>query len=151
MARVNIFRASEESDHLSDASTKSPTTESDKEPAGETDNESSASSGKKPAQAVKKKAGRPRFEEGVLQTAKPDYWKNHYHEKRTALIECPVCGHMVTKNNFGAHEKTMKCRLKGLEKYKSMTCGCLFLVHFNYAIFRSYLIVKIHLKMLPIL
>ena len=124
MARVNIFRASEESDHLSDASTKSPTTESDKEPAGETDNESSASSEKKPAPVVKKKAGRPRFEEGLLQTAKPDYWKNHYHEKRTALIECPVCGQMVTKNNFSAHKKTMKCRLKGMEKEKSMKCGC---------------------------
>ena len=124
MARVNIFRVSEESDNLSDASTKSPTTESDKEPAGETDNESSASSEKKPVPVVKKKAGRPRFEEGIIQTAKPDYWKQHYWEKRTALIECPVCGQMVTKNNFSAHKKTMKCRLKGMEKEKSITGGC---------------------------
>ena len=101
MSSSNIFRLSEESD-----------------------NASSASSEEKPAPVVKKKAGRPRFEEDVLQTAKPDYWKNHYHEKRTALIECPVCGQMVTKNNSSAHKKTMKCRLKGMEKEKSMKCGC---------------------------
>ena len=120
MSSLNIFRMSEEADHASDVSTKSPTTESDKGPAGETDNESSASSEEKTAPEVKRKVGRPRFEEGVVQTAKPDYWKNHYHEKRTALIECPICGQMVTKNNFSAHKKSMKCRLKGLEKEKTM-------------------------------
>ena len=97
MAGSNIFRLSEE-----------------------TASESSMSSEETPAPVVKKKVGRPRFEEGVVQTAKPDYWKNNYHEKRTALIPCPVCGQMVTKNNFSAHKKSMKCRLKGLEKEKAM-------------------------------
>ena len=123
MSSSNMFRISEESDHVSDASTKCPSTDSDKNIAGETDNESSASE-KKPAPVAKRKVGRPRFEEGIIQTAKPDYWKNHYHEKRTALIECPVCGQMVTKNNFSAHKKTMKCRLKGLERERSMKCMC---------------------------
>ena len=85
----------------------------------ESDSVSLASSEEKPAPEVKRKVGRPRFEEGVVQTAKPDYWKNHYHEKRTALIECH-CGQMVTKNNFSAHKKSMKCRLKVLEKEKAM-------------------------------
>ena len=97
MSSLNIFRMSEESESAS-----------------------SAPSEEKPAPEVKRKVGRPRFEEGVVQTAKPDYWKNHYHEKRTALIECPICGQMVTKNNFSAHKKSMKCRLKGLEKEKTM-------------------------------
>ena len=43
MSSSNMFRISAESDHLSDASTKCPTTDSDKNIAGETDNESSAS------------------------------------------------------------------------------------------------------------
>ena len=123
MSSSNMFRISEESDHVSDASTKCPSTDSDKNIAGETDNESSASE-KKPAPVAKRKVGRPRFEEGIIQTAKPDYWKNNYHEKRTALIECPVCGQMITKNNSSAHKKTMKCRLKGLEREKSMKCKC---------------------------
>ena len=97
MSSSNIFRLSEESDNASSA------------PSEET-----------PVPEVKRKVGRPRFEEGVIQTAKPDYWKNHYHEKRTALIPCPVCSQMVTKNNFSAHKKSMKCRLKGLEKERAM-------------------------------
>lgn len=94
MAGSNIFRLSEE-----------------------TASDSSMSS--EEVQIEKKKVGRPRFEEGIIQTSKPDYWKNHYHEKRTALIPCPVCSQMVTKNNFSAHKKTMKCRLKGLEIEKN--------------------------------
>ena len=114
MSSSNMFRISEESDHISDASTRCPSTDSDKNIAEE----------KKPVPVAKRKPGRPRFEEDIIQTAKPDYWKNHYHEKRTALIECPVCGQMTTKNNFSAHKKTMKCRLKGLEREKSMKCEC---------------------------
>ena len=94
MAGSNIFRLSEE-----------------------TASDSSMSS--EEVKVEKKKVGRPRYEEGIIQTSKPDYWKIHYHEKRTILVPCPVCSQMVTKNNFSAHKKTMKFRLKGLEIEKN--------------------------------
>ena len=59
--------------------------------------------------------GRPRIDPKLLATADPDYFKNHYHEKRKVKIECPVCSQMITKNSFSAHKKSMKCRFKGLQ------------------------------------
>ena len=63
----------------------------------------------------KRKVWRPRIDPKLLVTADPDYFKNHYYEKRKVLIECPVCSQMITKNSFSAHKKSMKCRFKGLQ------------------------------------
>jgi|TARA_R100000479_G_C6199540_1_gene134155 ribosomal protein L32 len=70
----------------------------------------------KSEEIIKKKVGRPRFDPDVVRTSQPDYWRNHYHLKRTALVECPNCNQMVSKNNLSPHKKTMKCRLRMLEK-----------------------------------
>ena len=51
MSSLNIFRMSEESESAS-----------------------SAPSEEKAVPEVKRKVGRPRFEAGVIQTSKPDYW-----------------------------------------------------------------------------
>ena len=64
----------------------------------------------------KKKVGRPRKDPDVVQIQQPDYFKRFYHEKRKVLIECPVCSHMVTKNQISAHKKSMKCRFLGMQK-----------------------------------
>ena len=45
----------------------------------------------------------------------PYYFKNYYQEKRKVLVECPVCSHMVTKNQISAHKKSMKCRFLGMQ------------------------------------
>ena len=66
----------------------------------------------------KRKAGRPRRDPDIVQIQQPDYFKNYYHEKRKALVECPVCSRMITKNQISAHKKSMKCRFAGMQKEK---------------------------------
>lgn len=63
----------------------------------------------------RKKTGRPPMDPHLLKSAQPDYFKNHYHEKRKVRIPCAVCSEMVTKNAYPQHKKSMKCRLVGLQ------------------------------------
>ena len=69
-----------------------------------------------PEAPQKRKAGRPRQDPDTVQIQQPDYFKNYYHEKRKALVECPVCSRMITKNQISAHKKSMKCRFAGMQK-----------------------------------
>ena len=69
-----------------------------------------------PPTPEKRKVGRPRTDANIVQIQQPDYFKNYYHEKRKVLIECPVCSHMVTKNQISAHKKSIKCRFIGMQK-----------------------------------
>ena len=71
-----------------------------------------------PEAPPKRKAGRPRRDPDIVQIQQPDYFKNYYHEKRKALVECPVCSRMITKNQISAHKKSMKCRFAGMQKEK---------------------------------
>ena len=71
-----------------------------------------------PEAPPKRKVGRPRFDPDIVRTHQPDYHRNHYHEKRKVLVECPVCGQMVTKNNLSVHKKSMKCRFVAMQKSK---------------------------------
>ena len=71
-----------------------------------------------PEAPQKRRVGRPRQDATIVQVQKPDYFKNYYYEKRKALIECPVCSQMVTKNQISAHKKSMKCRFVGMQKEK---------------------------------
>ena len=71
-----------------------------------------------PEAPPKRKAGRPRRDPDIVQIQQPDYFKNYYREKRKALVECPVCSRMITKNQISAHKKSMKCRFAGMQKEK---------------------------------
>ena len=71
-----------------------------------------------PEAPPKRKAGRPRRDPDIVQIQQPDYFKNYYHEKRKALVECPVCSRMITKNQISAHKKSMNCRFAGMQKEK---------------------------------
>ena len=70
-------------------------------------------------EAPKRKVGRPAIDRSLLKTAREDYFRNHYHEKRKVKIPCAVCSQLVTKNAYPAHKKSMKCRLVGLQNEKN--------------------------------
>ena len=74
----------------------------------------------------KKKPGRPRTRQIIkpedknpvgrpvepnAPTKSKEYFKNYYHEKRKALVECSQCNCMVTKASLSAHKRSNKCKL----------------------------------------
>lgn len=92
MASQNIFRIAEESessDHL---------ISSEEQPE------------EKPV--IIKKRGRPPIDPSLLKTNKDDYYRNFYHEKRKALVTCPNCGELVTKNQKSKHIHSNKCKTR---------------------------------------
>lgn len=57
----------------------------------------------------KRPPGRPENPNAL--TKDKDYFKNYYHEKRKALVPCPHCHCMVTKNSLSSHKRSNKCKL----------------------------------------
>ena len=44
-------------------------------------------------------------------TKDKEYFNRYYHEKRKALVTCPNCCCMVTKNSLSSHKRSAKCKL----------------------------------------
>jgi len=66
---------------------------------------------------VKKKRGRPKIAPELVKNKKEDYYRNYYHENRKEKnFHCPHCNKLISKNNFSAHKKSMKCKLFVLQQ-----------------------------------